>query len=271
MDDSHRADILLTILVALAAEAKALAPSSGTAEKKSMPIRYACGASTSIIQCGIGRDAVLQAAAPPCLPVEAIVGNIGVSGGLAPDLVPGTVVLGERIITPVGGERTSRYRESYALNRQLVDFLEATLEKNMVPCRRGPLLCTQDPITLPEDKAKAFLKTGALAVDLESAAAAEAAVGAGLPFFVLRVVCDPADRRLTKALFAGVDSQGNNRPARLLKPLIRRPWLLVSLCRMGRDFSVALAAMERAWKVIRQPLVQRARRQISAPDLKWRP
>jgi adenosylhomocysteine nucleosidase len=149
----------------------------------------------------------------------------------------------------------------------LVDALEKVLQENMIPFRRGSLLCTNDPITLPEAKAAAWQQSGALAVDLESAGAAEAAARAGLPFFVFRVVCDPAGRRLVRELFAGVDSQGNSCPAHLLKPLARRPWLLVSLCRMARDFSVALASMERVWRVIRQPLVEQASSRISGPDL----
>jgi len=271
METNRRADVLLTLLIALGAEAKVLAPSSKQGKEKNtvVPVRYGCGGSTRIIQCGIGRDAVVRVGASR-VHTGTIIGTIGVSGGLAPDLIPGTVIVGEQIVTHGDRESSSLYRASYAANRKLVDFLEATLRDNMISCRRGTLLCAHDPIALPEDKAEAFVKTGALAVDLESAGAAEVAERAGLPFFALRVICDPAERRLAGALFAGVDSRGNNRPARLVKPLLRRPWLLVSLCRMARDFSAALASMKKAWRVVQQPLLEQARSQVSGPDLSGR-
>ena len=49
------------------------------------------------------------------------------------------------------------------------------------------------------DKARAWIDTGALAVDLESAVVARAAAAAGIPFLVLRAIADPATRHLPPA------------------------------------------------------------------------
>ena len=86
------------------------------------------------------------------------------------------------------------------------------------------------------------------------AAAHEAARQAALSFFCIRIICDPAGRKVEKDLLAGVDSRGNSRPMRLINPLIRRPWLLAPLLIMARDFTLALAGMRRVWNVVQKPL-----------------
>lgn len=255
MNDICKPSAPLTILTALAAEAETLA---GRKKQKKEENSFVLGQHTSrsgttaIIQCGIGRDRLLRFAVSQ-LKNTSVVGNIGVSGGLAPDLTPGTVILGDRILTRV--HHHTGYQAIYTPSPQLLDTLESTLRENAFPYRRGSLLCASQPIESTENKAAAYLKTGALAVDMESAGAAEAARQAVLPFFCIRVVCDPASRRLEKKLFSGVDKEGNNQPMQLLKPLIREPWLLAQLFIMARDFSQGLAGMRRVWNVARTPLV----------------
>jgi len=268
MDPSGRPPVILTMLIALAAEAEALTRHTKTKREinRVVPVRRAGEGSTAIIQCGIGRDAILRIGAPQ-LKQTLFAGNIGVSGGLAPEMEPGTVVVGERILTNGDSPKSSTYQDIYTANQHIVALLESALQKNAIPCRRGSLLCEQQPITRPEDKAAAYLKTGALAVDMESAGAAEAARLAGIPFFSIRVICDPARRKIVRKLFVGVDSRGNNRPARLIKPLLRRPWLIAQLLMMARDFSCALSSIERVWNVVEQPLVNLAADRSTKSDL----
>ncbi len=245
MDDLDKPSVVLVILTALAAEAKTLITQH--ASKNSV---------ASVIQCGIGRDALLGEAVLRLNDKTSIIGNIGVSGGLAPDLVPGTVILGDRILT--GENNNTTYRDIYIPNRELLEILESALRKNNLPYKRGSLLCSKRPLDSVESKAVAYLKTGALAVDMESAGAAEAAKRVGLPFFCIRIICDPAGRKIEKALLAGLDNRGNSRPMRLIKPLVRHPWLLVPLLTMARDFTLALAGMRRVWNTIQRPLADYA-------------
>jgi len=164
--------------------------------------------------------------------------------------------LADRVFT--GGNLQGPYQAVYIPSVQLLSILEATLKQSGLLYRIGPLLCTPQPIDSPVAKAVAYRKTGALAVDMESAGAAEVARQAALPFFCIRVVCDPAGRRVEKKLFIGVDSRGNNRPMRLINPLIRRPWLLAQLFSMARDFNQARVSMRRVWDVTQQPLANAA-------------
>ena len=242
MDDLNKPSAILIILTALAAEAKTLIRRKNF--KKGTARHASEDSVTSVIQCGIGRDTLLGEAALH-LNNASIIGNMGVSGGLAPDLVPGTVILGDRILTSEDNDTT--YRDTYIPNIELLELLESVLIKNDLPYKRGSLLCSKRPLDSVDSKAIAYLETGALAVDMESAGAAEAARRAALPFFCIRIVCDPAGRKIEKALLAGVDTRGNSRPMRLIKPLVRRPWLLVPLLTMARDFTLALTGMRRVW------------------------
>ncbi len=242
----HSRPPALLILTALAVEAAALGNSRlpATATPEAEQVR--------IVQCGVGCQAVLTAAHRH-LPGCAIVGSMGISGGLSPDLQPGTIVLGERILG-----RHPAMGSAWPCDPDLVDLLEERLHRHHVPCHRGPLLCVADPLLTPAEKTTALRRTGALAVDMESAAAARAAQDAGLPFFSLRVICDPAGRRLAPELLAGVDPQGNSRPGRLLVQLLRRPWLLPRFLAMVRDFSLARRSLRRSWRILRDPLAARA-------------
>ena len=118
MNDINKPSAVLIILTALAAEAETLIRRKNNNEDTA---QHAClNSTTSVIQCGIGRDTLLGVAVPQ-LKNSSIVGNIGVSGGLAPDLVQGTVILGERILT--GDNNNTTYQDIYIPNMQLLEIL----------------------------------------------------------------------------------------------------------------------------------------------------
>ncbi len=231
----------LLLLAALATEAASL----DRACRRQRPAD-----SVRVLQCGIGCRAVL-AASRPHVAGASLVGSIGVSGALAPQLETGTVILAEAICNRAPG-----LEPAYACSQDLVHLLEQAMEQAAIPCRRGTLLCTDAPLLTPADKLAAHRQTGALAVDMESAAAAHAARAAGRPFFCLRVICDPAERLLAPELLCGVDRQGNSRPLRVLAALARRPRLLAPLLAMARDFARARRQMEQAWQAACTPLVR---------------
>lgn len=237
----------LLILTALAAEAKTLKIDA------TRPTRYQSGTLSvndpalplaQILQCGIGRERVMEFALP-YIKQAAIVGSIGVSGGLAPGLLPGTVILAESII-----ENNSRHvsgLQSSTTAVRLYELLESVIKQSGLPYRRGALFCSPKPLISSEEKKTAYLQTGALAVDLESCGAAEAARSGSKPFFAIRVICDPAEQNLEERILYGVDCQGNNRPLRLVPQFVRYPWLLPHLICMARNFSRSLDSMRQVW------------------------
>jgi len=102
-----------------------------------------------------------------------------------------------------------------------------------------------DGAILATSAAKAALhaRTGAAAVDLESAAVARAAARHGLPFAVLRAVCDPAGRDLPRAALIALDSQGRIGTLRIAAAILSRPGDIPALIALGRDAARARHAL----------------------------
>ncbi len=88
-------------------------------------------------------------------------------------------------------------------------------------------------------KAALHARTGAVAVDLESAAVARAAWQHGLPFAVLRAVCDPASRDLPNAALVALDSAGRIGAWRIGTAVLARPWQIPALIQLARDAALA--------------------------------
>jgi adenosylhomocysteine nucleosidase len=89
-------------------------------------------------------------------------------------------------------------------------------------------------------------RTGASAVDLESGAVARVAHRHGLPFAVLRVVCDPAHRSLPPVAVAAVGNAGAIRPLGVLRSIVARPAQIPALLRLALDAAVARRALVRS-------------------------
>ena len=84
------------------------------------------------------------------------------------------------------------------------------------------------------------------AVDMESAAIARVAHDAGLPFAVLRVICDGPQQGVARCAEGAVDAHGRILVARLATGLALRPWELWSLLRLGAGTFRATRVLERA-------------------------
>jgi len=137
----------------------------------------------------------------------------GLAGALAPDLAVGDVVLDAPL--PPCSPRTFALRE-------------------------GRIHTAHDIVPTPAAKAALYRETGALAVDMETAIAAEYAQKRGIPFHALRAISDAANHPLDPRLFALVDAQGHPRPARVAAYLVTGPWRLPGLLRIGSATKVAL-------------------------------
>ena len=245
----------LTILTALAAEAHALM----RCDKKRNLIAASAVKEintdkgvTSVVQCGVGSQILFKEAHQHLYNTD-VVGNIGVCGGIAPDLKPGTIIIVDRITASF--EKKANLQRQYVPDENIVEFLSQILTDNGIEYIHGTLLCSEEALITPEEKASAFANTSAIAVDMESAGAAEAARQACLPFFCVKVVCDTAQMEVVKELLDAVDSRGNNRPTRLMLPLLKRPWLGMQIWRMARHFGQAISGMQRFWEAARVPLL----------------
>ncbi len=105
------------------------------------------------------------------------------------------------------------------------------------------ILAADQVISTVADKAAAWQRTGAAAVDLESGAVAAVAAAHRLPFAVLRAVCDPAGRALPPLAATALDARGRVRTLNLLLGLLRHPGEISALRALGQDAAAARRAL----------------------------
>jgi hopanoid-associated phosphorylase len=158
--------------------------------------------------------------------------SFGIAGGLAPDLKPGDVIVGNAVVTADSTIRTC------------VDWSKALLD--LLPhARHLPVFGAEAPVLTVSDKETLWYRTGAVVADMESKAVAEAADECGLPYAVLRVVLDPAHRSVPRSALAGAREDGTVDAAAVVKSLTRRPRDLGALFRLAGDSRKANRALFR--------------------------
>ncbi|MFO1035382.1 MAG: hypothetical protein U1E45_00935 [Geminicoccaceae bacterium] len=156
--------------------------------------------------------------------------SFGVAGGLRGDLRPGHLIRADRVLL----------RDGTDLPAKVPDLVFTG-----VPVVTGAIFGSDLPITLAAAKRALFEATGALAVDMESQHVATAARAAGLPFSVVRVVLDPADRDLPASALVRLDPEGRPRPLAIVAGLPRRPWEIPALVALGRDHAQAMRVLRK--------------------------
>ena len=159
--------------------------------------------------------------------------SCGIAGGLDPALAPGTIVIGRKVRSSEG---------MLAASLPLSDALASALPEAV----EGMIAATDSIIDSAVSKRQMHRTLGAVAVDMESWGVASAATRMAVPFAILRVVADPAQRALPPAALVGMDESGNLRPGRVLKSLLSNPGQLSALIRVALDTRTALGVLSRA-------------------------
>ena len=216
------------IVSALAAEARTLGP----ADRHGTELcRLADGAWVAVS--GIGPAAAAAAARRLVLAGAGALASYGVAGGLDPTLICGSVLLPEEI-TAVGAERSDT---RWPTSPRWRDRLRSALPASCIVCG-GTLLTSERPLAHPDIKAAAWRRTGAAAVDMESAAVAQVAAQAGLPFLTLRVIVDTAADELPRAVIAA-SGGGRLRIGPLIGNLARAPGEIAGVIGLSARYRIA--------------------------------
>jgi adenosylhomocysteine nucleosidase len=160
--------------------------------------------------------------------------SFGFAGGLDPALRAGSLLVPRAIMTDE--------------QRVLTDpELSERLGGASIPL----LLDAPDVVATAAAKATLFAATEAAAVDLESGAVARVATEHGLPFAVLRAICDPAERDLPPAALIALDRHGAIGLARVLGSVLAHPTQLPALLALAADAAAARGALRDAVARIR--------------------
>ena len=181
---------------------------------------------------GMGRTAAAAAARRLVLAGAGALASFGMAGGLDPTLICGTVLLPEEIATADG-----TVSDILPTSKGWRLPLRAAMPGACLVCS-GRLLTSGQPIAHPDAKADTWRHTGAVAVDMESAAIAQVATQAGLPFIALRVIVDTAADELPAAVIAA-SAGGKLRVGRLVAGLLRAPVDAGGLIRLAARYRIA--------------------------------
>jgi adenosylhomocysteine nucleosidase len=119
--------------------------------------------------------------------------------------------------------------------------------RTVIPAELGDSICgrlftARTLIASTAEKRRLFRSTRALAVDMESAAIAEACQGERIPCAVVRAISDSAETELSPRL-ANLLSAGRVSPFRALAAIMRRPTIAVQFWRLAGDTRRAAASL----------------------------
>jgi adenosylhomocysteine nucleosidase len=148
--------------------------------------------------------------------------SFGLAGGLDPALRPGAIIVPTTVIAC-----DDRFATDVNLSRILGGVTDDVV------------LGADAVITSVAEKRRLHQRTGATAADLESGAVARVAAARGVPFAVLRAICDPAERALPPAALAALDVRGAIGVWRVAASLVARPGQLPGLLALAADAVIA--------------------------------
>ena len=223
---------------------------------------------TFLILSGMGRDRAKQAAQALIEENVDCLVSFGTAGALSPALRPGDLVLPQEIVCVgkselgglmnpgTGGQEVTGKRSipvaadtadsglheqqgpdedrTYPVTAALPAQARQRLARQDIPVHTGPLACTDEVITSSDGKRRLFEQTGAVAVDMETAAVLETAQENGLPGCAVRVIVDPADLALPEIVLRRVDDYGRLNGLALGLRLVTSPGQIPDMVRLAR-------------------------------------
>jgi adenosylhomocysteine nucleosidase len=163
--------------------------------------------------------------------------SFGVAGGLAPDLRPGDWIVASEVIHG----KTSRPTHMI-WSRNLLETIPEV--------RYGPVVGVPAPVADPLAKQDLHVRTGAIAVDMESHIVAEFAAAHGMSFAVARVIVDPAHRRVPDAALIGLRPGGGTNLTAILREVLAKPAQVLPLLRIAGDAYAARSALLRLRRLL---------------------
>ena len=188
--------------------------------------------------------------------------SFGIAGALHPDLRTGDVVVAQTVVDEAGAGTPAHFEWVRAIAQSTQSVTPPTdVGLRRRPLSRGPsegqaraeewipaqgrddggrrtvvgaILGLDNLVSSPQDKAAAFARSEAWAIDMESHHVARAAAAHGLPFIAVRAISDQANETLPARLADFVDGDGRTKMNAVLAALIFGRVKLGELIATGR-------------------------------------
>lgn len=170
----------------------------------------------------------------------------GVAGALSGGLKPGDLVLADRILRLDASGGVAEHVATAASGD--LRELGRSLSVAGISYSTGAMLTATRVLMNGTEKRRAKEITGAIAVDMETAAIAAEAVARGIPFIAIRAVLDEVDDEVAGAEMA--DEHGRVNPLAASFYLVRNPGIVLKLPRMMRNLSRATNSIAGALEAI---------------------
>ena len=162
--------------------------------------------------------------------------SFGLAGGLDPALRPGMIIVPSLVLSD--GET-------------LPADAELAMRFGGFTCHT--VLAGSVVIADAAEKQRLWKVTRAHAIDLESGPVAHVAHAYGLPFIVLRAICDPAERTLPPAALVALDPEGGIGFRGVLRSVVAQPGQIPDLVALARDAVRARRALIRLTRRFPKP------------------
>ena len=189
-----------------------------------------------LVLSGMGSENV--AAAIDVLLAEKVEGlvSFGTAGALGNDLKSGDIVIPANIVNA-----NDEHQDISSIWR---DNVIQKLETCPSVIHHGDIVTTSNVIANSADKQALREKTGAIAVDMESALISSAATLHNLPVIVIRVIVDEADTSIPTKVLDNTDAFGEVAIMGLMGAILTQPSLIKDLINLGSAFKAARHSME---------------------------
>ena len=192
------------------------------------------------VRTGVGR---IRAAAGARLLIQQfsphLLVSFGFAGGLSPDLAPGTLVIGDRVV--LEDSPVPLYTADCGVVAQMLEAANAA----GLPVRRGAVVAVNGLVPDGPSKAALARSSGASVVDMETAGIAEVAHGAGLAWVAVRAIVDTVDERLPVECLTALHADGRVAVGRLVHSIWRSPGMVRDFLWLARRTATARRHLSR--------------------------
>jgi adenosylhomocysteine nucleosidase len=175
----------------------------------------------------------------------------GVAGGLRDDLMVGQVIVSQRLLTC--REEDFQPKQFVDPPAQWISRFTSALEASRTHYAIGPMMTARRPIITGIDKQRAYAQSGAISVDMESAAIALEAERRGLPFICIRTILDAAGEDVVGGRL--IDHNGRVRPLAAARALITSPRMILGAARLVKNLRLATRSLASTLETV-LPLIQ---------------